>query len=109
RTGSFIGNDSGEITLAFSRANQIEHSPRQQLMTRQAICDDQMDRYVRMTVSAVEEGMLSSLVHDKSTIDRKVQERLSLKDVLTKHTKQACDREEDVDTRKKILRLCYKH
>ncbi|HIZ96076.1 MAG TPA: P1 family peptidase [Candidatus Ligilactobacillus excrementavium] len=105
RTGSFIGNDSGEITLAFSTANQIEHSPKQQLMTRQAISDDQMDRYFRMTVSAVEEAILSSLVHAKTTIDRKGQERLSLTDALTKVQKQASGRDEDVATLQEKLGL----
>lgn len=84
RTGSFIGNDSGEITLAFSTANKISHSPEHQLMTHQAISDDQMDRYYRMTVAAVEEAILSSLVHATTTIDRKGQERLSLGDALKK-------------------------
>ncbi|GKS81998.1 aminopeptidase [Ligilactobacillus pabuli] len=84
RTGSFIGNDSGEITLAFSTANQIKHEPKHQLMTHQAISDDQMDRYFRMTVSAVEEAIISSLVHATTTIDRKGQQRLSLTDALKK-------------------------
>ncbi|GEN47735.1 hypothetical protein FD11_GL000857 [Ligilactobacillus pobuzihii E100301 = KCTC 13174] len=82
--------------MAFSTANQIEHFPKQQLMTRQAISDDQMDRYFRMTVSAVEEAILSSLVHAKTTIDRKGQERLSLTDALAKVQQQASGMDEDV-------------
>ncbi len=84
RTGSFIGNDSGEITLAFSTANSIDHEPQKQLFMQQAISDDQMDRYFRLTVAAEEEAILSSLVHAQTTRDRKGHERLSLADALDK-------------------------
>lgn len=105
RTGSFIGNDSGEITLAFSTANKIEHSPKSQLSTQQAISDDQMDRYFRMTVSVVEEAILSSLVHAKTTIDRKGQQRLSLSAALAKVRDQADENTNDVAELRSMLGL----
>lgn len=105
RTGSFIGNDSGEITLAFSTANKIEHSPKQQLSMQKAISDDQMDRYFRMTVAVVEEAILSSLVHAKTTIDRKGQQRLSLADALAKVQLQAQGTDSDVAELQKMLGL----
>ncbi|GBG93766.1 D-aminopeptidase [Ligilactobacillus salitolerans] len=91
RTGSFIGNDSGEITLAFSTANQIDHEPKKQLTTQLAISDDQMDRYFRMTVATEEESVLSSLVHAQTTKDRKGEYRLSLADALKKVQENGID------------------
>lgn len=83
RTGAFIGNGSGEVTLAFSTANRVAHFPEKELSTKQAVSEEYMDRYFRMTVSAVEEAVISSMVHARTLIDRKGQPRLALKDALT--------------------------
>lgn len=82
RTGAFIGNGSGEIVLAFSTANRIAHYPKTELTTQTAISDDKMDRYFRMTVSVVEEAVLSVLTHASTLTDRKGNPRLSLRDAL---------------------------
>ncbi|BDR61141.1 P1 family peptidase [Lactobacillus xylocopicola] len=70
RSGSFSGNGSGEITLAFSTANRVSHFPEHELTTIQAITDDQIDRYFRITVDIVNEAILSSLTHGQTTPDR---------------------------------------
>ncbi|WEV39711.1 P1 family peptidase [Lactobacillus sp. ESL0681] len=84
RTGSFTGNGSGEITLAFSTANRVSHFPKDELSNIQAITDDKIDRYFRMTVDIVNEAILSSLVHAETTLDREGKPMLSLKDALNK-------------------------
>lgn len=89
RTGAFIGNGSGEIVLAFSTANRIAHYPKTELTTQAAISDDKFDRYFRMTVSVVEEAVLSVLTHATTVTDRKGQPRLSLKDAIDEY-QQAC-------------------
>lgn len=82
RTGAFIGNGSGEIVLAFSTANRVAHYPKTELTSQTAISDDKIDRYFRMTVSVVEEAVLSVLTHATTVTDRKGNPRLSLHDAL---------------------------
>lgn len=82
RSGSFSGNGSGEITLAFSTANRISHFPEHELSSIQAITDDKIDRYFRITVDIVNEAILSSLAHGKTTPDRDGKPLLGLKDAL---------------------------
>lgn len=84
RSGSFSGNGSGEITLAFSTANRINHFPKHELSSIQAITDDKIDKYFRITVDIVNEAILSSLVHSKTTTDRDGKPILGLTDALTK-------------------------
>ncbi|MDF7682350.1 P1 family peptidase [Lactobacillus sp. ESL0679] len=69
RSGSFTGNGSGEITLAFSTANRVSHFPETELSSIQAITDDKIDRYFRITVDIVNEAILSSLAHGKTFIN----------------------------------------
>ena len=82
RTGSFSGNGSGEVTLAFSTANRISHFPDHELSTVQAITDDKIDRYFRITVDIVNEAILSSLAHAQTTPDRDGKPMLCLKNAL---------------------------
>ncbi|WEV51025.1 P1 family peptidase [Lactobacillus sp. ESL0731] len=69
RSGSFTGNGSGEITLAFSTANRVSHFPETELSSIQAITDDKIDRYFRITVDIVNEAILSSLAHGRTFIN----------------------------------------
>lgn len=82
RTGAFIGNESGEITLAFSTANRRSHFPQKKLHTQLGISEENMDDYFRMTASCVEEAVISSLVHAKTTEDVFGKQCLSLADAL---------------------------
>ncbi|MDF7639245.1 P1 family peptidase [Lactobacillus sp. ESL0791] len=84
RSGSFTGNGSGEITLAFSTANRVAHFPQKELSTQMAITDDKIDRYFRATVDVVHESILSALCHATTTLDREGKPRLCLKDALLK-------------------------
>lgn len=83
RSGSFSGNGSGEITLTFSTANRVSHFPEHELSTIQAITDDKIDRYFRITVDIVNEAILSSLAHGQTTPDRDGKPILGLKDALS--------------------------
>nr|WP_252904692.1 P1 family peptidase [Secundilactobacillus silagei] len=93
RTGAFIGNGSGEIVLAFSTANRVAHYPKTELTAQTAITDDKIDRYFRMTVSVVEEAILSVLTHATTVTDRKGNPRLSLHDALQAYQAEHADPE----------------
>lgn len=83
RTGSFCGNGSGEIALAFSTANTVPHFNDTPFVPSESFNDNDIDVIFRATVSSVEESILSSLVHGETTLQRDGKLCLSLKDSLS--------------------------
>jgi len=84
RTGSFIGNGSGEIVVAFSTANRIEHYETRDIVPLTQLNENRINEIFRMTVSVVEESILSSLFHAKTTEGRGKRVCLDLKTALDK-------------------------
>lgn len=82
RTGSFCGNGSGEIALAFSTANAVSHFNDSPFSPSISFNDNNIDDVFRAVVSSVEESVLSSLLHGESTLQRDRKLCLSLKDSL---------------------------
>ena len=58
-----MGNGSGEIAIAFSTANQIPHYPKGDIIDIQIIHDNIIDELFRGVAEAVEEAVLSSMLH----------------------------------------------
>ena len=69
RTGTITGNGSGEIAFAFSTANRIPHYPAAHTLAAEFLHEDHMDHAFRAAVEAVEESIVSSLLHAKTTPD----------------------------------------
>lgn len=67
RTGSFCGNGSGDIAIAFSTANRIPHYSDCCIINTKMLHDDKMDIVFEAAVEAVEEAILSSLYHSRTT------------------------------------------
>lgn len=67
RTGSYLGNGSGDIAIAFSTANRVPHYGQRALYETKAFRDDAIDPVFEATVEAVEEAILSSLYHAPTT------------------------------------------
>ena len=63
RTGSYCGNGSGEIVLAFTTANRVPHYASTSLLPLQMLHDDAIDPLFRAVAECVEESVLSSLLH----------------------------------------------
>lgn len=63
RTGSYIGNDSGEIAIAFTTANRVPHYPQQSTVPLRMLHDDHINTIFRAAAEAVEESVLSSMLH----------------------------------------------
>lgn len=101
RSGSFIGNGSGEITVAFSTANRVSHYENEQIEQIFRISENHMDKYFRAVVSAVDESILSVLVHAETVIDRNGAPHLSLLDSI----KQFQENHNDQDVDKMMQRL----
>jgi D-aminopeptidase len=68
--GSYIGHGSGDIALAFSTSNQIEHECPRLHRQVSALHEGAMDEAFRAVAEAVEEAVLSSMLHAVTTTGR---------------------------------------
>ncbi|MDD4280427.1 MAG: P1 family peptidase [Candidatus Sumerlaeales bacterium] len=82
RVGSYLGNGSGDICLAFSTANRIEHYAERDLSSIGVINENRIDRVFRAVGEAVEEAILSSLMHGVDMVGRAGNRRESLRKYL---------------------------
>ena len=63
RTGSFCGNGSGEIVIAFTTANRVPHYSEKAVLPMGMLHDDAINPLFRAVAECVEESVLSSLLH----------------------------------------------
>ncbi len=70
RTGTYYGNGSGDIAIAFTTANRIPQDRKTAVIDTKMLVDSAIDPVFEMTADAVEEAILSSLVHAKTTTGR---------------------------------------
>lgn len=82
RTGSYYGNESGDIAIAFSTANRIPHSPEKALLPFTVLHDAYIDPALDLAAEAVEEAILSALWHAETTEGRDGHIRRSLREAL---------------------------
>lgn len=68
RTGSYMGNGSGDIAIAFSTANRMPHYSDEKFVEMKAIHKDAIDKVFEPAVEALEESIISSLYHAKTTL-----------------------------------------
>ena len=83
RTSSHMGHGSGEVVLAFSTSNRIQHYSNNKIINIKMIDPDIMDTITfRATVEATEEAIINAMVTAKTTIGKKGNTRNSLADYL---------------------------
>lgn len=83
RTGSYLGNGSGDVVIAFSTANPIPHFSTRAFRTMNVLHEDHMDEVFRAGIEACEEAVRSALDHAQTVIGRQGHIRRSLQDTLT--------------------------
>lgn len=66
RVGSYLGNGSGDIAIAFSNSNIVPHYSRQKIMRIGMLHDNALDKVFEATAEVVEEAVISSLYHGKT-------------------------------------------
>lgn len=73
RTGSMIGNGSGDIAIAFSTANAYTHNKKEKLENLTHIRDDHpiMNKIFQAVIEATEEAIINSLRAAETTYGRK--------------------------------------
>lgn len=84
RLGSFMGNGSGDIILAFSTANIVNHYEENPIVNIEVINENKIDLVFRAAAEAVEEAILNSMVCATRLIGRDGHKRESLKEFLEK-------------------------
>lgn len=78
RTGSHIGNGSGDVVIAFTTANKINHYEEKDIISIKIINENKIDIIFRAIIETVEESILSSLLHSTKTVGRDGNTRESL-------------------------------
>lgn len=82
RTGSHLGNGSGDIVVAFTTANKINHYEKKDIVNTNIINENKIDLVFRATIEIIEESIISSMVNSKKTIGRDNNVRNSLLEYL---------------------------
>ncbi|MEG2787008.1 MAG: P1 family peptidase [Romboutsia sp.] len=82
RTGSHLGNGSGDIVVAFTTANKINHYEEKDIVNTKIINENKIDLVFRSTIETIEESIISSMVNSKKIIGRDNNTRNSLLDYL---------------------------
>lgn len=67
RTGSYLGNGSGDIAVAFTTANKVSHYSEKNLLEAKMFYDENIDMVFEAAVESVEEAIISALYHAKTT------------------------------------------
>ncbi|ASS77141.1 aminopeptidase [Tumebacillus algifaecis] len=93
RTGSFIGNGSGDVVIAFTTANRVQHEQSAAVISLQMLNENEIDLAFRATAEASEEAILNSLTAAKTTIGREGHLRKGLSEYLDAIIKQAKSRD----------------
>lgn len=82
RVGSFLGNGSGDIAIAFSTGNRISHFSDRAVLDIRVLHDESLDPIFEASVEAAEEAVLSSLWHAETVTGIRGKQVLSLRDAM---------------------------
>jgi D-aminopeptidase len=82
RLGSFWGNGSGDVAIAFSTGNRVDHDESRDLVPRLTLNETRIDTLFRATVEATQEAVLNSMLSAEAFTGRAGTHRASLADWL---------------------------
>lgn len=82
RTGSIMGDGSGDIAIAFSTGNREPHYPDRRILDIRMVHDSTIDDVFEAAIEAVEESVLSALYHAETTRGVRGSIRYGLRDFL---------------------------
>lgn len=88
RTGSYMGNGSGDIVIGFTTANRIRHYEDAPVIEMKMCQEDKMDVVFRAMGEATEEAVLNSMVCAETTVGRDGHIRHSLQEYIWEIVKQ---------------------
>ncbi len=67
RTGSYVGNGSGDIVIGFSTANKIKHYPESKFDSIKTLGNNYIDNVFKACIEATEEAIINSLLYSRTT------------------------------------------
>ena len=82
RVGSYSGNGSGDIAVAFTTANRVPHYSKKPVLDMKMYFDSEIDEIFEASVEAVEEALISSLYHAKTVVGIRGNKRWGLLDFM---------------------------
>lgn len=85
RVGSYCGNGSGDIAIAFTTANRLPHYSQKNILETRMFYDENIDRVFVAGVEAVEEAIISSLYHAETTTGIRGNCYLGLRDFVARY------------------------
>lgn len=85
RVGSYCGNGSGDIAVAFTTANRLAHYSQRDILETRMFYDENIDRVFEAGVEAVEEAIISSLYHAETTTGVRGNTYLGLRDFMERY------------------------
>ena len=85
RVGSYCGNGSGDIAIAFTTANHLPHYSEKNILEAKMFYDENIDRVFVAGVEAVEEAIISSLYHAETTTGVRGNCYLGLRDFVARY------------------------
>ena len=85
RVGSYCGNGSGDIAIAFTTANRLPHYSEKNILDTRMFYDENIDRVFVAGVEAVEEAIISSLYHAETTTGIRGNCYLGLRDFVARY------------------------
>jgi D-aminopeptidase len=87
RVGSYSGNGSGDIAIAFTTANKMPHYSDVNILPIKMFYDENIDKVFEPAVEAVEEAIISSLYHAETTTGVRGNRYMGLRDFLSAYGK----------------------
>lgn len=85
RTGSYSGNGSGDIAIAFTTANRLPHYSDRDIIDIKMFYDENIDIVFEASVEAVEEAIVSSLYHAESMTGIRGNRYMGLREFLSNY------------------------
>lgn len=85
RVGSYCGNGSGDIAVAFTTANRLSHYSNKKILDMKMFYDEDIDVVFESAVEAVEEAIVSSMYHAETKGGVLKKTWLGLKDFIEKY------------------------
>ncbi len=67
RTGSYLGNGSGDICISFTTANKLKHYSQTNIIDMKMIDENSIDEIFKAVGESVEESIISALYHAETT------------------------------------------
>jgi D-aminopeptidase len=83
--GSFWGNGSGDIALAFTTANRLPHEADQDLIEYRMLAESRIDRLFQAAAEATQEAVMDALAAAETMAGRHGHQRVGLAEVLERH------------------------